>query len=86
MRDMATLYQRSGDRLERFQGWVRHQLDTKGFVEIDDVYLDQRISYREGYKKLYDAMMEVPGFIYDEADVVKQVENQLTGGVAVGAN
>ncbi|RLM58836.1 hypothetical protein C2845_PM18G11090 [Panicum miliaceum] len=73
MRNMAALFERAGDRLERFQRWVRCELHTKGCVEVDD-YFDRRISYCEGYRKLHDAMMRVPGFIYKYNE--EDLENQ----------
>lgn len=77
MRDIAGVHQRSGDWLEKFQRWARYELQTKGYVEVDEVYLDQRIRFRRGSKELYDAMMAVPGFIYNADDLVNQVEEQL---------
>jgi hypothetical protein len=76
MRNMAVLFERAGNRLERFQRWVRRELETKGCVKVDDAYFDRRISYREGYRRLHDAMMRVPGFIYkfNEEDYL---ENQV---------
>ncbi|KAF8685317.1 hypothetical protein HU200_044020 [Digitaria exilis] len=79
MRDMATLHQRTGDSLEKFQRWARYELETKGYVEVDEVYLDRRIRLQRFSKELYDAMMAVPGFIYkaQAEDLAKQVEKRL---------
>ena len=64
MRNTAALFEHAGDRwLERFQRWVRQELQTKGCVKVDDAYLDHAISYRKRDKKLHDAM-RVLGFIY----------------------
>ncbi|KAL6890348.1 hypothetical protein ACP4OV_009111 [Aristida adscensionis] len=47
LRDMNELYKCVGDRFEKFQSWVRGELEAKGFVEVDDDYLAQRVRLRQ---------------------------------------
>ncbi|KAL6603307.1 hypothetical protein ACP70R_043668 [Stipagrostis hirtigluma subsp. patula] len=88
LRDMNELYRRVGDRFEKFQNWVRRQLELKGFVEVDDCYLLQRIKLRElGTQEQWGAMfrdLRKQGLVVegDEEDVM----NQGAEGIAVESN
>ncbi|KAK3120512.1 hypothetical protein QOZ80_9AG0689090 [Eleusine coracana subsp. coracana] len=49
MRDLAEQYRISGDSLEKFQEWLRLQLETKGRVLVGETYLAQRIRVRQAF-------------------------------------
>jgi hypothetical protein len=46
MREMVAHNKRSRDSFEKFQVWVRRQLDEKGYVEVGEAYVAQMVRHR----------------------------------------
>ncbi|KAL6654171.1 hypothetical protein ACP70R_007636 [Stipagrostis hirtigluma subsp. patula] len=84
LRSMAALYKSVGDRFEKFQEWVRGELEAKGYVEVGDAYLAQRARLRRVVtQERWNAMVRD---LRLEDDDDKGVKNSGAAGGAVESN
>jgi hypothetical protein len=58
MRELVAHNKRSRDSFDKFQEWVRRQLDEKGYVEVGESYIAQcAINRRSVTPELWSALM-----------------------------
>ncbi|KAK3119232.1 hypothetical protein QOZ80_9BG0716280 [Eleusine coracana subsp. coracana] len=43
LRNIAEITKRSNERFKKFQDWARAEFDAKGCVEVDDIYIANRV-------------------------------------------